>query len=105
MTSIDELTYSKCKNMEDYRSKYHALKVSIKEQSIAIEDVLKIRILNNLGPGFKTYLTVVNDRMRKDKKLRKDDVLFKPLEEEETCIKVDYRASADFASTKSNVKP
>ncbi len=66
---------------------------------------MKIRILNHLGPAFKTYLTVVNDQMRKDKKLEKDDILFKAIEEEETRIKADHRGSAKFASTKSNVKP
>ena len=53
--------------MAEYRSKYYALKASIKGQSITIEDALKIRMFNNLGPAFKTYLTVVNDRMQKDK--------------------------------------
>ncbi len=91
--------------MAEYCSKYYALKASIKEQSITIEDALKIRMLNNLGPAFKTYLTVVNDRMRKDKKLEEDDVLFKVIEEEETRIKADHRTSANFASTKSNAKP
>ena len=91
--------------MAEYRSKYYALKASIKEQSITIEDALKIRMLNNLGPAFKTYLTVVNDRMRKDEKLEEDDVLFKAIEEEETRIKADPTASANFASTKSNAKP
>ena len=105
ITSIDELTYVTSKNMAEYRSKYYALKASIKEQSITIEDALKIRMLNNLGPAFKTYLTVVNDQIRKEKKLEAGDILFKAIEEEETRIKADHRASANFASTKSNAKP
>ena len=104
-TSIEELTYATCKNMADYRSKYYALKASIKEQSITIEDALKIRMLNNLGHAFKTYLTVVNDRMRKDEKLEEDEVFFKAIEEEETRIKAEHKTSANFASTKSNAKP
>ena len=31
ITSIDELTYATCKNMAEYRSKYYALKASIKK--------------------------------------------------------------------------
>ncbi len=31
ITSIDELTYATCKKMPEYRSKYYALKASIKE--------------------------------------------------------------------------
>ena len=62
-------------------------------------------MLNNLSPAFKTYLIVVNDRMQKDEKLEEDEVLFKAIEEEETRIKVKHKASANFASSKSNVKP
>lgn len=72
------------------------------EQSITIEDALKIRMLNNLGPAFKTYLTVVNDWMRKDKKLEENEALFKAIEEEETRIVTEQKASANFASTKSH---
>ena len=46
--------------VENY-SKYYAFKASYKEQNITIEDALKIRMLNNLGPAFKTYLTIVNN--------------------------------------------
>lgn len=106
ITSVDELSYASCKNMAEYRSKYYALKASILEQKITIEDALKIRMLNNLGPAFKTYLTVVNDRMRTDEKLEDDEILFKAIEEEETRMKADQKASANFASTRSqgNVK-
>lgn len=91
ITSIDELTYATCKNMAEYRSKYYALKASIKEQIITIEDALKIRMLN--------------DRMRKDEKLEEYVVLFKAIEEDETRNKGGHKASANFASTKSNAKP
>ncbi len=43
--------------------------------------------------------------MRKNKKLEVDDILFKVIKEEETCIKVDHKASANFSSKKSNAKP
>ena len=91
--------------MAKYCSKYYALKTSIKEQSITIKDALKIPMLNNLGPVFKTYLTIVNDQMQKDEKLEENEVLFKAIEEEKTRIKAKHKASANFASTKSNAKP
>lgn len=99
---MDDLSYASCKNMAEYRSKYYALKASITEQSITIEDALKIRMLNNLGPAFKTYLTVVNDRMRKDKQLEGDEALFKAIEEEETRIVTEQKANVNFASIKSH---
>ncbi len=91
--------------MVEYLSKYYALKASTKKHRITIEGTLKIRMLNNLVPAFKTYLTVVNDRIRNNKKLEEDDDLFKAIEDEETPIKADHRASVNFASTKSNAKP
>lgn len=105
ITSIDELTYITCKNMAKYCFKYYALKTSIKKQNITIKDALKIQILNNLSPIFKTYLTIVNNWMQKNEKLEKDEVLFKIIEKEETWIKAKYKISANFASSKSNAKP
>ena len=105
IVSIDELTYATCKNMAEYRSKYYTFKASIKEQNITIEDALKIRMLNNLGPTFKTYLTIVNNQMQKDEKLKEDEVLFKAIKEKKTRIKAKHKAFANFASTKSNAKP
>lgn len=91
--------------MTKYRSKYYSLIVSIIEQSITIEDALKIRMLNNLGLEFKTYFFMVNVRIWKDKKLDKDDVLLKAIEGAKICIKAKYKAWANFVSTKLNVKP
>ena len=48
-------------------------------------------MLSNLGPASKTYL---NNRMRKDKKLEDDEVLFKA-REEETRMKAEQKASAN----------
>ena len=99
--SVDERFYASCKNMAEYRSKYYSLKASISEQKITIEDALKIRMLNNLGPAFKTYLTVVNDRMRTNERLEDNETLFKAIEEEETRMKAEQKASANFAKSKS----
>lgn len=99
--SVDELSYASCKKVAEHRSEYYALKASIPEQKITIEDALKIRMLNNLESAFKTYLAVVKDRTRTDEKLKDDKVLFKAIEEEETRMKAEQKASANFASTKS----
>lgn len=42
--------------------------------------------------------------MQKDKKLKKDKVLFKAIKEEKTCIKTKYKAFANFIIAKSNNK-
>ena len=61
-------------------------------------------MLNNLGPAFKIYLTVVNGWMEKYEKLEKNKVLFETIEEQKTCIKIEYKIFANFASIKSNTK-
>ena len=75
---------------------------SIKKQSITIEDTLKIWMLNNLGPAFKTYLTVVNNWMQKDKKFEEDEALFKAIKKKETQIITEQKPIANFATIKSH---
>ncbi len=72
--------------MAEYRSRYYSVKQYIIEQNILIEDSLKIRMLNNLGQAFKTYLTIVNTEMRKNRKLDDDEKLFKAIAEKKTRI-------------------
>lgn len=91
--------------MKEYRLKYYVFKASIKEQKIIIKNALKIWMFNNLGLVFKIYLTIINNQIQKNKKLEENEVLFKAIEEEETCIKTKHKASANFTSTKSNAKP
>lgn len=43
--------------------------------------------------------------MQKNENWEKDKILFKVIEEEKTHIKAKYKASTNFASTKSNAKP
>lgn len=88
--------------MIKYRSKYYGLKASIKEQNITIKDALKIWILNNLGPIFKIYLTVINNQMQKNRKLEENKVLFKAIEEEKTQIVTKQKTNANFVTIKSH---
>ena len=43
--------------------------------------------------------------MGKNKELEKDKVLFRAIEEEETCIKAKHKFLANFLKIKSNAKP
>ena len=36
---LDDISYTNCKKMIEHRSRYHTLKLNIKELSIKIEDV------------------------------------------------------------------
>lgn len=60
--------------------------------------------MNNFGPAFKIYLTVVKNSMQKVKQFAEDKILFKVIEEKETRIKAEDKASANFAATKSKLK-
>lgn len=57
-------------------------------------------MLNNLSLAFKIYLTIINNQMQKDKKLKKDKVLFKVMKKKKTCIKAKYKTFANFAIIK-----
>lgn len=84
IVSMDDLLYTNCKNMAEYRSKYYVLKANIIEQNITIKDAIKIQMLKNLGFIFKTYFTIINNQMQKKKKLDEDKTLFKVIEKEKT---------------------
>lgn len=61
IVSVNKLTYATRKNIAEYCSKYYIIRATIQEKNISIKDELKIRMLNNLGPAFKTYFIIVNN--------------------------------------------
>ena len=81
---MNKSSYVSCENKAEYRSKYYALKAKISEQTITIGDSLKIWMLNNLRLAFKTYFTIVNDRIGKDANPDDDKTILKAVQEEKT---------------------
>jgi hypothetical protein len=59
----------------------------IHEQKIIIDEYVIIKIINSLGLDFETYVIVLNEQARKNKKLSDLDELLKSLEEEELRMK------------------
>lgn len=94
--------YANCENITEYQSKCFVLKASIKELSIKIKDALKIEMLNNLGLAFKTYFTIVNNPIWRNKKLEKDKALFMAIKEEKIQEVTKQKASANFTTIKSH---
>ena len=84
ITFIDELPNAKYKNQTDYYFKYFSFKASIKKQTIFIKGGLKIQMLNKFGLSFKTFLTVVNNKIWTYEKLKVNELLFKAIEKEKT---------------------
>ena len=56
-------------------------------------------MLNNLGFVFKTYLTVVNNFMQKNKQLEENKIWIKAIEKKKTGIKAESKIFANFAIT------
>ncbi len=54
-----------------------------------MKEYVTIKVINSLGPGFETYVTVLNEQARKENKLPDLGGLFKSLKEEELRMK-DY---------------
>ncbi len=59
----------------------------IDDLEISMKEYVIIKLINSLGSGFETYVTVLNEQARKDKKLPDLDGLLKSLEEEENRMK------------------
>ncbi len=58
-------------------------------------------MFNNLGQAFKTYLIIVNDRIRNNKQLDENEKLFKAIQKEKTWIISERKASVHLVTTKS----
>lgn len=83
--------------------KYYTFKAYIKEQNITLENILKIRMLINLKLIFKIFFTDINNQM--PKKLKKNQILFKAIKEEKTCIKAKHKTFANFATSMIKANP
>lgn len=57
-------------------------------------------MVNNLGAVFKTYITIVSHQIQKNKQLEDNKVLFKAIKKKKIHIKDEYKAPANFVTTK-----
>ena len=69
--------------MSDFGLKMKTLLDELNDASITIQDHVTVKIINSLGPKFETYVTVLNEKARNEKKLPDLDSLLNSLEEEE----------------------
>lgn len=87
LNRLEETTYENSSNVPDFGRKMRTVKEEIKDLNISIDDYVTIKVINSMGSGFETYVTVLNEQARKDKKLPDLDELLKSLEEEENRMK------------------
>ena len=69
-------------------TKMKAAFVEVLDLDVNMNDFLLLILLNNLGPDWSQYRTVLNDKAREKDKLEFDDVL-KGLEDHERTMKID----------------
>ena len=102
--NLENLFMKNCKNLDEYRFKYYQLKKQIKNHEIIIENQLKIKMLNNLSLAYKSYMTILHDKMRNvtDDKSLIEEAIFKTLEEKEIKMNVDRKARFNVARTDNN---
>lgn len=84
LNALEQIHYSDCKSASEYGDKFRTALKEVQDLSITMEESVTIKALNNLGSGFDTYLTIVNDKARKEDKLPDLDDLVKAVEEEES---------------------
>ena len=58
---LDQLFYSNCKNVEEYRAKIMKILADLKKQKMSIEDMITMKIINGLETTFATYITILNE--------------------------------------------
>ena len=66
-------------DVSDFDRKMHFILKEIKNQEITIEEYVMIKIINFMNSEFDTYVTVLNESVRKKKTLSELDELLQSL--------------------------
>ena len=54
--------------MKKYQAKVVDIEIEIRDQQITIDEIITIKVLNNLEESFVTYLTILNESTRNEEK-------------------------------------
>ncbi len=93
---LEELYYSGCKSIEEYRSNARDIFAEIIDMALTLEQIVILKLLNGLGSSFSTYLTILNKQARRDEMFSKLEDLRKNLEDEEARMRQDSIAVANL---------
>ena len=74
------------------------------DNALTIKQMIVLKMLNGLGSSFFTYLTIINEHARRDKKLPDKSSLLKNLADEESRMKTTTGATANFVKKKGKGK-
>ena len=60
---LTNTTMAECKKVSVYEDQMQRVMKEVKDLKMTLEEAVVIITLNNLGPGFETYLTIINDKI------------------------------------------
>ena len=76
------MSYSTCKNVEEYWGKSAGVLAELKAQEVTIEDAVTMKAMNSLRNMFSMYMTILNEGAWNSNKMPTLDEFFKKLEDE-----------------------
>ncbi len=79
LNRLKETSYVNSIDVSDFDRKMHFILKEIKNQEITIEEYVMIKIINFMNSEFDTYVTVLNESVRKKKTLSELDELLQSL--------------------------
>ena len=68
------LGMSNAKDFDDLRSQYYDIKKRGNDLNMDWNSMCLIKLLNVLGPAYKHYMEILQERLRTDKDLKEDDI-------------------------------
>ncbi len=84
---MKETSYANSIDVSDFDRKMRFILKEIKNQEITIEEYVTIKIINFMNSEFDTYVTVLNESVRKKKALSELDELLQSLKKKENRMK------------------
>ena len=64
LNQLEEASYQNSSGIAEMGRTMRTVLEEIHEQKITIDEYVTIKIINSLGPGFKTYVTVLNEHVK-----------------------------------------
>ncbi len=87
LNRLKETSYANSIDVSDFNRKMRFILKEIKNQEIIIEEYVMIKIINFMNSEFDTYVTVLNESVRKKKTLSELDELLQSLKKKENQMK------------------
>ena len=79
---FQQIFYSQCKNITKYETKFQEIKSDVHNHILIMNEAITLQFLNDLEFSFKTYLTILNEKIRNDDRFLSFDDLLKNLKNE-----------------------